>query len=322
MLYSSVNNGDGAAGHAPAPHASGAARWKRSEMLKLLCLCAIPAFLLTTFFLPLRASAPSRDELRDALRALDKSAYTQSGCERVDDMLQRCEASQGCDKQFYFTLRNLARNCHGIRCARAGAGRGGGGRARAGRTLLPRGARGGRRGGQRGAGLTLSLPPPSPLPRSTKELERCLLTSPGGKCIFEQLEQFCTADIATILDCHRARMQDLLSRVLSPPLAARAPPLGGAGEAAADGVAAGAGAGAPLDLKAAAAAADDAWRAAGADFWRAAAGAAGDALAGAASDEVSLITWALDEGAAGDVDGARSEAPGAPAGAAAAPPAR
>ena len=24
-------------------------------------------------------------------------------------MLQRCEASQGCDKQFYFTLRNLAR---------------------------------------------------------------------------------------------------------------------------------------------------------------------------------------------------------------------
>ena len=90
-------------------------RWRRWDILKIIILAVIPAALLLTAIFPLRSQTPSRDELRDALRTLDKQAYAQSGCERVAETVARCDETRTCEKQTYFTLRNLARNCHSIR---------------------------------------------------------------------------------------------------------------------------------------------------------------------------------------------------------------
>ena len=44
------------------------------------------------------------------------------------------------------------------------------------------------------------------------------MTFPGGKCIFEHIEEYCKDDIEVILTCHRSKMTELLSKVLLPSL--------------------------------------------------------------------------------------------------------
>ncbi len=90
------------------------------------------------------------------------------------------------------------------------------------------------RGGATALHANPSAPPPTHTPRScdhsTKELERCLLTTTGGKCIFEHLEQYCERDIASVLECHLAKMVELLAHVLSPPYDAGGDGRGGGGD--------------------------------------------------------------------------------------------
>ena len=61
---------------------------------------------------------------------------------------------------------------------------------------------------------------------STKELETCLLSTPGGKCVFEMLASWCSEGIAEVLTCHKSAMHSLLEKVLSPPFENPQPPTG------------------------------------------------------------------------------------------------
>ena len=66
-------------------------------------------------------------------------------------------------------------------------------------------------------------------------MEKCLLDSPGGKCVFEHLQSLCQREIAEVLTCARVAMEEKLKRVLNPPFSSAAPPAGvGGGEAAGD----------------------------------------------------------------------------------------
>jgi hypothetical protein len=103
------------------PARSGGCALRGADIFRIFFLIALPAFLLLTFVAPLRSGAPSRDELRDALRSLDADAYAQSGCVRVEELAARCEATRACDKLYYQQLRNFAKNCHTIRCGERGA---------------------------------------------------------------------------------------------------------------------------------------------------------------------------------------------------------
>jgi hypothetical protein len=108
-------------------------------------------------------------------------------------------------------------------------------------------------------------PPPPPYYTSTKELERCLMTFPGGKCIFERLEEYCKDDIEVILTCHRTKMTELLSKVLLPSL--KGPGVGGESDQ------------------------DAAKREA--DEWRAIEDAAVSVLTREQGEHSSIISWAL-----------------------------
>lgn len=105
------------------------------------------------------------------------------------------------------------------------------------------------------------------------------MTYPGGKCIFERLEEYCKDDIEVILTCHRTKMTELLSKVLLPSL--KGP---GAGESDND----------------TAAAANAAKREA--DEWRAIADAAISILTRAEGEPSSIISWALTNNNDDDTD--------------------
>ena len=152
------------------PAAGGGAEgppFKRRDGARILCLLLLPLLLCLTYWVPLRSTAPSREELRDALRSLDEAAYANSGCAQVAALLKRCE-EQRCSPQYVYELKQLSRSC---------------------RTL------------------------------STKALEKCLLDSPGGRCVFEHLQSMCQRQIAEVLACAEAAMEDKLRKALHPPFA-------------------------------------------------------------------------------------------------------
>ena len=190
---------DAAAAAAPLPPAQPSPRWRRLDLFKVFCLLVVPLFLLVSYWTPFHGRYPTREELRDTLRELDEAAYTQSGCDAVAQVLARCEKFRvECPSQYYFELRSINRNCHALRCARARA------RCPLCAIAFPR-------------WLSPRIFPSPTLPRSTKELETCLLETPGGKCVFEMVASWCGEGITEVLACHKLSMTQLLDKVLSPP---------------------------------------------------------------------------------------------------------
>ena len=249
---------------------SAPARWRRLDLLKVFCLLVAPLFLLVSYWAPIHGRYPTREELRDTLRELDDAAYAQSGCDAVAQVLARCEKFRvECPSQYYFELRSINRNCHALRCAPR-------------RPLLPT---------RRSLPVNTHRPwrPHPRVPRSTKELETCLLETPGGKCVFEMVASWCGEGVTEVLACHKLSMTQLLEKVLSPPFDSSR---SGAGARAADAAAAVAATPAPASASPspeppALSQRHEEWRGA----LRAAASAA--TLAAAQAQELRLISWAL-----------------------------
>jgi hypothetical protein len=128
------------------------------DALRIAFLVLFPLLLCSTYWAPLRSTAPTREELRDALRSLDEAAYARSGCDALPKLLKRCEDIK-CPSQYVYDLRQLSRSCRAL---------------------------------------------------STKALEKCLLDSPGGKCVFEHLQSLCQREIAEVLSCAKAAMDERL----------------------------------------------------------------------------------------------------------------
>jgi hypothetical protein len=87
----------------------------RKDAARILCLFLLPLLLCVTYWVPLASTAPTREELRDALRNLDEAAYRNSGCSEVGKLLLRCETIK-CPAKYVYELKQLNRNCRTLRC--------------------------------------------------------------------------------------------------------------------------------------------------------------------------------------------------------------